>query len=70
MENNLNIIENWVVFKECPIAGCVLSVNSEIQLVHGCIYVNGCLMDTFYQGEILNLLRIERKKPNYLRKLK
>jgi hypothetical protein len=58
-----------VVVKECPIAGGSLPVNSEIHIVHGCVYFNGGLMDYFYQNEFLKLLTVERKRPNYLRKL-
>jgi hypothetical protein len=64
----MDTMEKWVVVKECPIAGGTLPVNSEIQVVHGCIYFNGGLMDTFYQNELMRLLNSERKKPNYLRK--
>lgn len=70
MADMMNSMEKWVVVKECPIAGGTLPVNSEIQIVHGCVYFNGGLMDTFYQNEFLKLLVAERKKPNYLRKLR
>lgn len=66
----MDSMEKWVVVKECPIAGGTLPVNSEIQIVHGCVYFNGGLMDSFYQNEFLKLLVDERKKPNYLRKLR
>ena len=66
---NTDIMEKWVVVKECPIAGGTLPVNSEVQVVHGCIYFNGGLMDSFYQREFMALLASERKRPNYLRKL-
>lgn len=66
---NIDTMEKWIVVKECPIAGGVLPVNSEIHIVHGCIYFNGGLMDTFYQNELMKLLNCERKKPNFLRKL-
>lgn len=66
----MNSMEKWVVVKECPIAGGSLPVNSEIHIVHGCVYFNGGLMDSFYQNEFLKLLVDERKKPNYLRKLR
>lgn len=66
----MNSMEKWVVVKECPIAGGSLPVNSEIHIVHGCVYFNGGLMDSFYQNEFLKLLVNERKKPNYLRKLR
>ena len=66
----MDSMEKWVVVKECPIAGGTLPVNSEIQIVHGCVYFNGGLMDSFYQNEFLKLLVVERKKPNYLRKLR
>lgn len=62
-------MEKWVVVKECPIAGGTLPVNSEIHVVHGCIYFNGGLMDSFYQNEFFSLLNQERKRPNYLRKM-
>lgn len=65
----MNSMEKWVVVKECPIAGGSLPVNSEIHIVHGCVYFNGGLMDSFYQNEFLKLLTVERKRPNYLRKL-
>ena len=65
----MNTMEKWVVVKECPIAGGSLPVNSEIHIVHGCVYFNGGLMDSFYQNEFLKLLAVERKRPNYLRKL-
>lgn len=65
----MNSMEKWVVVKECPIAGGSLPVNSEIHIVHGCVYFNGGLMDSFYQNEFLKLLSVERKRPNYLRKL-
>lgn len=70
MADMMDSMEKWVVVKECPIAGGTLPVNSEIQIVHGCVYFNGGLMDTFYQNEFLKLLVAERKKPNYLRKLR
>lgn len=66
----MDSMEKWVVVKECPIAGGTLPINSEIQIVHGCVYFNGGLMDSFYQNEFLKLLVDERKKPNYLRKLR
>lgn len=65
----MGTMEKWVVVKECPIAGGSLPVNSEIHIVHGCVYFNGGLMDSFYQNEFLKLLSVERKRPNYLRKL-
>lgn len=64
----MNTMEKWVVVKECPIAGGNLPLNSEIQVVHGCIYFNGGLMDSFYQREFMVLIDSERKRPNYLRK--
>jgi hypothetical protein len=67
---NIDEMEKWAVVKECPIAGGYLPVESEIHLVHGCVYYNGGLMDNFYQNEFLALLERERRKPNYLRKLK
>lgn len=70
MEDMMNTMEKWVVVKECPIAGGTLPINSEVHLVHGCIYFNGGLMDSFYQNEFLKLLEAERRKPNFLRKLK
>lgn len=70
MADMMNSMEKWVVVKECPIAGGSLPVNSEIHIVHGCVYFNGGLMDSFYQNEFLKLLVDERKKPNYLRKLR
>lgn len=70
MADMMDSMEKWVVVKECPIAGGTLPVNSEIQIVHGCVYFNGGLMDSFYQNEFLKLLVTERKKPNYLRKLR
>jgi hypothetical protein len=69
MADMMNSMEKWVVVKECPIAGGSLPVNSEIHIVHGCVYFNGGLMDSFYQNEFLKLLSVERKRPNYLRKL-
>lgn len=69
MSDIINTMEKWVVVKECPIAGGILPVNSEIHLVHGCVYFNGGLMDSFYQNEFLKLLQIERKRHNYLRKM-
>lgn len=63
-------MEKWVVVKECPIAGGTLPVNSEIHIVHGCVYFNGGLMDSFYQVELLKLIAAEKKHPNYLRKLR
>lgn len=66
---NIDEMEKWVVVKECPIAGGTLPLNSEIQIVHGCVYFNGGLMDSFYQNELMNLLVQERKRPNYLRKM-
>ena len=69
MGDMLNDMEKWVVVKECPIAGGVLPVNSEIDIVHGCMYFNGGLMDTFYQDELFKLVRSEKKKPNYLRRM-
>lgn len=69
MADMMNSMEKWVVVKECPIAGGSLPVNSEIHIVHGCVYFNGGLMDSFYQNEFLKLLTVERKHPNYLRKL-
>jgi hypothetical protein len=69
MADMMNSMEKWVVVKECPIAGGSLPVNSEIHIVHGCVYFNGGLMDSFYQNEFLKLLTVERKRPNYLRKL-
>lgn len=66
---DINTMEKWVVVKECPIAGGTLPVNSEVHLVHGCVYFNGGLMDSFYQREFLALLNAERIKPQYLRKL-
>lgn len=68
--NEINDMEKWVVIKECPIAGTTLPINSEIHVVHGCVYFNGGLMEPFYQIEFSKLLNTERKKPNYLRKLK
>lgn len=65
---NMDTMEKWVVVKPCPIAGGTLPENSEIQVVHGCIYFNGGLMDTFYQHELAKLLDKERKRPNFLRK--
>ena len=65
----INDMEKWVVVKDCPIAGGNIPVNSEIQIVHGCVYFNGGLMDSFYQNEFMRLLAQERKKPNYLRRL-
>ena len=69
MGDMLNDMEKWVVVKECPISGGVLPVNSEIDIVHGCMYFNGGLMDTFYQDELFKLVRSEKKKPNYLRRM-
>lgn len=65
---DINAMEKWVVVKDCPIAGGVIPANTEIDVVHGCIYFNGGLMDTFYQIEFNKLLEVERKRPNYLRK--
>ena len=62
-------MEKWVVVKECPIAGGTLPVNSELHIVHGCVYFNGGLMDSFYQVEFLKLIAAEKKRPNYLRRL-
>lgn len=62
-------MEKWVVVKECPIAGGTLPVNSELHIVHGCVYFNGGLMDSFYQVELLKLIAAEKKRPNYLRRL-
>ena len=62
-------MEKWVVVKECPIAGGTLPVNSELHIVHGCVYFNGGLMDSFYQIELLKLIAAEKKRPNYLRRL-
>ena len=70
MADMMDSMEKWVVVKECPIAGGSLPVNSEIHIVHGCVYFNGGLMDSFYQNEFLKLLVVERKKTNYLRNLK
>ena len=70
MADLMNTMEKWVVVQECPIAGGTLPVNSEIHIVHGCIYFNGGLMDSFYQNELFKLLSSERKRPKYLRKLK
>ena len=67
--SNINDVEKYTVVRECPIAGGKLPVNSEIHLVHGCVYYNGGLMDTFYQREILGLIAREKKKPQYLRKI-
>lgn len=67
---DVNEIEKWMVVKECPIAGGILPINSEIHVVHGCVYFNGGLMESFYQNEFMKLLISERKKPNYLRKVK
>lgn len=67
---DVNGMEKWVVVKECPIAGGTLPVNSEIHLVHGCVYFNGGLQDSFYQQEFLSLLDKEKKTPKYLRRLK
>ena len=64
----MDMMEKWTVVKECPIAGGTLPVNSEIHMVHGCIYFNGGLMEPFYQNEFMKLLQSERKSPNYLRK--
>lgn len=64
----MNTMEKWTVVKDCPIAGGVIPANSEIHLVHGCVYFNGGLMDTFYQNEFMKLLQTERKCPKYLRK--
>ena len=69
MADMMNTMEKWVVVKECPIAGGTLPVNSEIHVVHGCIYFNGGLMDSFYQNEFIQLLLQERKRPHYLRKM-
>ena len=69
MRDLMNTMEKWVVVKECPIAGGVLPVNSEVHIVHGCVYFNGGLMDTFYQNEFMKLLANERKRPNFLRKM-
>lgn len=69
MADLMNTMEKWVVIKECPIAGGTLPVNSEVHVVHGCIYFNGGLMDSFYQNEFFKLLEAERKNPRYLRKL-
>jgi hypothetical protein len=69
MEYDINTMEKWTVVKECPIAGGTIPVNSEIHLVHGCVYFNGGLMDNFYQQEFLKLLAVERQKPYYLRKM-
>lgn len=70
MNISIDTMEKWVVVKECPIAGGSLPVDSEIHIVHGCVYFNGGLMDVFYQREFMALLASERKRPNYLRKLK
>lgn len=67
---DVNEMEKWTVVKECPIAGGVLPINSEVHVVHGCVYFNGGLMDSFYQNEFMKLLASERKKNNYLRKCK
>ena len=69
MNDNINVVEKYTVVKECPIAGGTLPVNSEVHLVHGCIYFNGGLVDTFYQRELMGLLRDERKRKEYLRKM-
>ena len=69
MADLMNTMEKWVVVKECPIAGGTLPVNSEVHVVHGCVYFNGGLMDSFYQNEFFKLLVQERKHPNYLRKM-
>ena len=50
---DVNEIEKWMVVKECPIAGGILPINSEIHVVHGCVYFNGGLMESFYQNEFL-----------------
>ena len=65
----IDSMEKWVVVKECPIAGGTLPVNSELHIVHGCVYFNGGLMDSFYQVELLKLIASEKKRPNYLRRL-
>lgn len=62
-------MEKWVVVQECPIAGGILPVNSEIHVVHGCVYFNGGLMDSFYQNEFIKLLQSEKINPKYLRKM-
>jgi hypothetical protein len=67
--NNINLMEKYTVVKECPIAGGSLPVNSEVHLVHGCVYYNGGLVDTFYQRELMALIEQERKRPQYLRKM-
>lgn len=69
MADLINTMERWTVVKECPIAGGTIPVNSEIHVVHGCVYFNGGLMESFYQNEFLKLLEQERKRPNYLRKM-
>ena len=69
MSSFVDVNEDYVVVKECPIAGGSLPINSEIHLRHGCIYYNGGLVDTFYQRELLGLLEKERKRPYYLRRV-
>ena len=64
----MDMMEKWTVVKECPIAGGTIPANSEIHVVHGCIYFNGGLMEPFYQNEFMKLLQNERKCPKYLRK--
>lgn len=66
---DIDTLERWVVVKNCPIAGGSLPVNSEIQVVHGCVYFNGGLLEPFYQKELMELLTKERQKPNFLKKL-
>lgn len=68
MIHNNDGIEKWIVVKDCPISGGIIPVNTEITIVHGCVYYNGGLMDSFYQSEFMKLIDIERKKTNYLRK--
>lgn len=69
MDRNINDNEKYCVVKECPIAGGTLPVNSEIHIIHGCVYYNGGLMDTFYQNELMALVVREKVRPNYLRRM-
>lgn len=64
----MTMMEKWVVVKECPIGSIILTVNSEIEIVHGCVYYNSCLMTPFYQNEFMKLIEKERIQNNYLKK--
>lgn len=64
----MNEFKRFEVIKTCPIAGGDIAQGTIIDIVHGCVYVNNCMMTPLYQNEIMRIISKETAQGfNYLR---